>query len=89
MWDVVTGNLQAGGDETTSFGPRREGGSALFRVDTQASIASSTPVTAPPTLTGASARKGLAVGVDTCVYIFDAACSDDPVIIELGALRAS
>ena len=41
-WDLV--EFDFGGDETTNFGPRREEGSALYQVDTLATISSSDKV---------------------------------------------
>ncbi|KAK3093944.1 hypothetical protein FSP39_022082 [Pinctada imbricata] len=38
-WDVV--DFDFGGEETTNFGPRKESGSALYHVDTLATISSS------------------------------------------------
>ncbi|KAL5009399.1 hypothetical protein ScPMuIL_014980 [Solemya velum] len=38
MWDVVESDF--GGDETTNFGPRKESGTALYQIDTLATISS-------------------------------------------------
>jgi len=37
-WDVV--HAEFGGDETANFGPRKESGTALYQIDTLATVSS-------------------------------------------------
>lgn len=37
-WDIVSSDF--GGEETVNFGPREESGSALYQIDTLATISS-------------------------------------------------
>ena len=74
----------SGGDETSAFGVRNESGTALFRIDTQASLACAQQVLAAPVLNGASTSNAVAVAIDAGVRLFDGSCSEEPFSFNFG-----
>ncbi len=76
--------------ETGAFGPRTEGGTALYQIKTQALIAPSPEAAGgdaelPPTMAGASVARGVAVALGRGLGLFNGSCSEQPTIIEFGA----
>lgn len=56
-WDIVSSDF--GGEETVNFGPREESGSALYQIDTLATISSQDKVD-KELFVSSSSVKGLA-----------------------------
>ena len=64
------------GDETGSFGPRRETGSSLFQIETLATIgASGAQTDEVPHIYAASSEDGLCVAAGSQVHLFDNRCN--------------
>ncbi|XP_033110823.1 kinetochore-associated protein 1-like [Anneissia japonica] len=71
-WDDV--EIDFGGDETANFGPRQESGSALYQVDTLATIGSRGEIVKNPHLFASSSQEGFCVAADGQLSLFDDSC---------------
>eukprot|EP00050_Salpingoeca_kvevrii_P009112 m.307220 g.307220 ORF g.307220 m.307220 type:complete len:2402 (-) comp19836_c0_seq1:32-7237(-) len=85
QWTDLQAGL-SGGDETVAFGPRLEAGTALYQVETLASIgpAGSSPATIPSFL-AASTPESFCISVDTSVHVLDGRCCDAKMSVTLPA----
>ncbi|XP_071962384.1 kinetochore-associated protein 1-like [Antedon mediterranea] len=71
-WDDV--EIDFGGDETANFGPRNESGSALYQVETLATIGSQVEVLKNPCVCASSSPQGFCVAADGQLSLFDDSC---------------
>eukprot|EP00057_Strongylocentrotus_purpuratus_P017477 XP_011671951.1 PREDICTED: kinetochore-associated protein 1 [Strongylocentrotus purpuratus] len=73
-WDVIA--LDFGSEETANFGTRQESGTALFQVQTLATISNSSheTVTRLPHVTASGSQAGMCVTADTNASLFNDGC---------------
>lgn len=64
-----------GGDETVAFGPSVSTGSALFHIETLATVGPSAPPTSVPTVFASASEEGVTVAVGSQVHVLDGRCS--------------
>ncbi|CAH1790791.1 unnamed protein product [Owenia fusiformis] len=83
MWNDV--DVDFGGDETGNFGPRKETGSALYQIDTIATISSQEEVEHNPRVFATAREDGLCVSAGNNLSIFGQCGHDFLVTIDFGA----
>lgn len=67
-WDIVSSDF--GGEETVNFGPREESGSALYQIDTLATISSQDKETSVPHIVSSVIGELACLSVDRHVSVF-------------------
>lgn len=67
-WDIVSSDF--GGEETVNFGPREESGSALYQIDTLATISSQDKESSVPHIVSSVIGELACLSVDRHVSVF-------------------